>query len=239
MGKGTLIFSIFFSLNGLIGPHSVFGQSGSAGRAAPDPPAISPKPSPDNSLAVNPLTGLTSASSSNYKPLTGKQRRSLYWRQNYWSAGAYVGPFLSALVLDQATGSPHEWGGGMEGFGKRLGSRTLQSIVQGNIQAALAVPLHEDVRYISKGHGSPGGRLLHAVAFSFLTYNNHGHTTLNIANLTGYYASSAISTAWVPTSESLGRYTLVHGSEQVGLSIPVNIVQEFWPDLRRKFLHRP
>jgi hypothetical protein len=153
--------------------------------------------------------------------------------------GAYVGPVLSALILDQATGTPYEWGGGMEGFGKRLGSRLLSSTIQGNIQAALAVPLREDVRYISSGKGSTGHRILHAVVFSFLTYNNHGHATLNIANLTGYYASTAISTTWVPTSESLGRYTFVHGSETIGLSIPVNVLQEFWPDLTHKFGHHP
>lgn len=211
-----------------ISQHALLGQSGTAGRAIPDP-----------SLAVNPLTGLTSVSASNYRPLTGKQRRQLYWKQNYFSAGAYVGPVLSALMLDQATGSPKEWGGGMEGFGKRLGSRLLSSTVQGNIQAALAVPLHEDVRYIARGQGSAGRRVLHAFAFSFLTYNNHGHTTVNIANLTGYYAGSAIATTWIPTRESLARYTFEYGSEEIGFSIAVNVVQEFWPDIRRKFLHRP
>src|SRR5215469_4141892 len=209
--------------------------SGSASRTLPSAPAT-PANSP---LTVNPLTGLTSVSATNYQPLTGRQRLQLYWRQNYWSVGAYVGPVLSALILDQATGTPEAWGGGMEGFGKRLGSRVLGSIIQGNIQAGLAVPLREDVRYIQSGKGSFGHRFVHAVAFSFVTYNNHGHVTPNIANLTGYYASTAIMTTWVPTSESLGHYTLVHGSESIGLSIPVNILQEFWPDLTRKFFHRP
>jgi hypothetical protein len=229
---------LIISLVSLIPQRPVYGQSGTAGRAVPDP-TIPAKATTDNSLAVNPLTGLTSASSSNYKPLTGKQRRQLYWKQNYFSAGAYVGPVLSALILDQATGTPHEWGGGMEGFGKRLGSRLLSSTIQGNIQAGLAVPLHEDVRYISSGRGSTGHRIVHAIVFSFVTYNNHGHVTPNIANLTGYYASTAISTTWVPTDDPLGRYTLIHGSEQIALAIPVNILQEFWPDLSRKFLHHP
>jgi len=208
--------------------------AGGANRAIPAPAAAAPSP-----LAVNPLTGLTSASSSNYKPLTGKERLQLYWKQNYWSFGAYVGPVLSALVLDQATGTPKEWGGGLEGFGQRLGSRTLSSIVQGNFQAVLAAPLREDVRYISSGRGGFGRRALHAFAFSFLTYNQHGHTTLNIANLTGYYGATALSTEWVPTHDSLGKYTLIHGSQQVGLAIPVNLIQEFWPDITRKILHRP
>jgi hypothetical protein len=232
MGKQVLAalgvpLPLMICLVAVIPQRSVLAQSGTAARTAPDP------------LNVNPLTGLTSASAVNYRPLTGKERWQLYWKQNYFSAGAYVGPVLSALVLDQATGWPEEWGGGMEGFGKRLGSRLLQSTIQGNIQAALAAPLREDVRYISLGKGSAGRRILHTFAFSFVTYNNHGHVTPNIANLTGFYASSAISTTWVPTDDTLGRYTLVHGSQQVGLSIAINIVQEFWPDIQRKVLHRP
>ena len=222
----------------LVAPRASLGQSG-AGGADPPSPTGSAARSPNNSLAVNPLTGLTSASSSNYQPLTGKQRWQLYWKQNYWSLGAYFGPVVTALCLDQATGSPGQWGGGLEGFGKRLGSRTLTGVIQGSFQAALAAPLHEDVRYISSGHGGFGHRVLHSIVFSFLTYDNHGHKTLNIANLTGYYASTAVSTTWIPSDDSWGHYTLIHGTENVGLSIPVNMIQEFWPDINRKFFHRP
>lgn len=217
-------------LLGLLAQAPVNAQpsSGAASRSAqPDPP-----------LTVNPITGLTSATATNYRPLTGRERLQLYWKQNYWSVGAYVGPVLSALVLDQAAGSPSAWGGGFEGFGKRLGSRIATSTIQGNIQAALAVPLREDVRYISLGKGSFSRRLGHAIAFSFVTYNNHGHITPNISNLTSYYASTAISTTWIPMDDSRGRYTLVHGTETLGVSIPVNILQEFWPDIRSRFSHR-
>jgi len=190
-------------------------------------------------LAVNPLTGLTSTSASNYHALTGKDRWNLYWKQNYFSMGAYFGPVFTALLLDQASGTPSEWGGGLEGFGKRLGSRTLTAITQGTFQAMAAPVLDEDVRYISLGRGSFGRRALHAVAFSFLTYNHQGHTTLNIANLTSYYAATAVSTTWVPIHQSTGRYILTNGTEQVGLSIPVNLLQEFWPEIRTKVLRRP
>ncbi len=66
---------------------------------------------------MNPVTGLVTSSASNYKPLTEKERWELYWKQNYFSVGAYFGPALTALVLDQATGSPAQWGGGFSGYG--------------------------------------------------------------------------------------------------------------------------
>jgi hypothetical protein len=191
-------------------------------------------------IAVNPVTGLSTASATNYKPLTGKQRWKLYWKQNYFSVGAYFGPVFSSLAFDQASNSPSEWGGGMEGYGKRLGNRVAVAMLQGTFQAALAAPLHEDVRYISSGKDTGfKKRALHAIAFSFVTYNSHGHITPNIANLTSYYASTAISTAWYPVHGSTASYILTTASEQVALSIPVNLLQEFWPEITHKVLRRP
>lgn len=213
-------------------PAAAQDPNGGASRAAPPVAPTAPNP-----LSVNPITGLTSTSATNYKPLTNRQRLYLYWKQNYWSVGAYFGPVLSALVLDQATGSPAEWGGGFEGYGRRLASRIGVSVIQGSVQAALAVPLREDVRYIALGHGSFGRRTLHAIEYSFLTFNNHGKPTLNIANISGYYAATAVSTVWIPTNESTIHYTVVNGTEQFALSIPVNIFQEFWPEIRTKVLH--
>jgi hypothetical protein len=220
-----------------ISARPVLGQtSNDPGGNGPAVPAAAGNNQPIN---VNPLTGLSSASAANYHPLTGKQRFHLYWKQNYASVGAYFGPVFTALVLDQATNSPSAWGGGMAGYGRRLGSRTAVAITQGTIQASLAAALHEDVRYISSGDTGFKKRLLHAVKFSFLTYNTQGHATLNIANLSSVYAATAISTAWVPVTGNKAKYTLSNGSAQIGLAVPINIIQEFWPDITRKVFHRP
>jgi hypothetical protein len=218
-------------------------QPGSPNPQGPaNPPASSPNPAPSNvsqPFAVNPITGIATVSAVNYQPLTGKQRFALYWRQNFWSVGAYFGPFFTALVLDQATGSPKQWGGGFKGYGRRVASRIGSGVLQGSIQAGLAAALHQDVRYIASGQKGFKQRVRHAVIYSFLTYNSHGHPTLNIANLTGYYASTAISTTWLPGSRSVAGYTFSNGSEQVALSIPINILQEFWPEVRHKVFRRP
>ncbi len=199
----------------------------------PPPPAID-----KNRLAVNPVTGMVVASEANYTPLTGDERLKLYFKMNYWSVGAYFGPVFSALVLDQATGSPAQWGGGFAGFGRRVASRTGNAILQGTFQAPVAVILHEDVRFITSSKTGFKRRALHAIVYSFLTYNNQGHPTLNIANLGGYYASTAASATWLPGHYNVLNYTLLNGTEQIGLSVPVNVFQEFWPEVRRAVFHR-
>ena len=203
---------------------------------------IASQPSADGNnenLKVNPVTGLVTASSLDYKPLTSQQRWQLYFKQNYWSMGAFFGPCVTALLVDQTTGEPPEWGGGLKGYGRRLGSRLGTAIVQGTFQAPVAALFGEDTRYISSGQGDFKARIKHVMLFSFVTYNSQGHKTLNIANIGGFYASSAVSTLWLPQKQSVGLYTLSDGSKQAGLNILVNLIQEFWPDIRQKLKRQP
>ena len=210
-----------------------FSQSSDPGEAAQ-----SPGDTEKESFKVNPLTGQVSASGSNYKPLTAHQRWRLYFKQNYWSVGAYFGPVASALLFDQATGNPKEWGGGLGGYGRRLGSRLGNSTIQGTFQAGVAALLGEDTRYILSDRHTFKGRAGHAVLFGFMTYNNQGHKTLNVANLGGYFAASATSTLWLPGQRNVALYTLTDGCQQAGLGALVNLVQEFWPEIRRSVLRK-
>jgi hypothetical protein len=214
------------------------------------PPAFAQAPSANNAdssltrsawqrLSVNPVTGLASASESGYSPLTADERWELYLKQNYASWGAYVGSFWSALVLDQGTGNPKEWGGGFPGYGRRVASRFGSAVIQGSFQAPVAALLHEDVRYITSNQHGFKRRARHAMLYSFLTYNNQGQPTPNIGNLGGYYAASAASTLWLPVHSNVATYALSDGSQQAGLSVLVNLLQEFWPEIRHSVLHRP
>lgn len=184
------------------------------------------------------MTGLVSTTASDYEPLTGEERWKLYWKMNFFSVGAYFGPFFDALLLDQATGSPAGWGGGFAGYGRRVASRTANAILQGTIQAPVAAVLHEDVRYITSTQHGFKSRAVHAIAYSFLTYDEHGHPTLNIANLGAYYGSTAISTLWLPGHFNVASYTFSNSSEQIALTVPVNLLQEFWPEVRRYVFRR-
>ena len=198
------------------------------------PPATGQTQRPD----VNALTGMAVASLSNYTPLTLNERWKLYLEMTYASAGPYFGPLVNALALDQANGTPRQWGGGFAGFGRRLASRAGNAVLEGSFQAPLAAILHEDVRYIPTSRRSIQRRALHAVLYSFLTYNDKGHPTLNVANLTAFYASTAATTTWLPGVGNAARYTFVNGSQQIALSFPLNVVQEFWPEIQSHLFRR-
>jgi len=220
-------------------PDDTDDQAPATGQAS-SPSTAQPSASEDQQQPpkVNPLTGMAVASQTAYTPLTTAERWRLYVRMTYASAGPYLSPLVNAVFLDQANGTPRQWGGGFPGFGRRLASRAGNAVLQGSFQAPLAALLHEDVRYIPTTNHSVGRRALHAVLYSFLTYNDQGHPTLNVANLTAFYASTAVTTAWLPSIGNAAKYTFSNGSEQIALSFPLNVVQEFWPEIRRHIFRR-
>ena len=170
--------------------------------------------------------------------MTLNERWKLYLDMTYASAGPYFGPLVNALVRDQANGTPRQWGGGFVGFGQRLASRGGNAVLQGSFQAPLAALLHEDVRYIPTRQRSIQRRALPAVLYSFLTYNDKGRPTLNVANLTPFYASTAVTTTWIPGIGNAARYTFLNASQQIALGFPLNVVQEFWPEIPRHLFRR-
>jgi hypothetical protein len=212
--------------------------SGAAQTSSTNSPDLSAVEQEKQRLKVNPVTGLAVAFQPSYTPLTGTERWKLYLKMTYGSAGPYLSPVVNALLLDQDNGTPRQWGGGFPGFGRRLASRAGNAVLQGTFQAPLAALLHEDVRYIPTTQHSFHRRALHAILYSFLTYNDKGHPTLNVANLTAFYASTAVTTAWLPGIQNAARYTFTNASEQIALSFPLNVVQEFWPEIRRHVFRR-
>jgi hypothetical protein len=61
--------------------------------------------------------------------VSGQNRRKLYIRQTYTTPGIYIKTTAFAL-RDQIRETNPEWGGGFEGFAKRLGSRQAQFIMK-------------------------------------------------------------------------------------------------------------
>jgi hypothetical protein len=177
-------------------------------------------------------------SESNYSPLTGSERWKLYLNMTYSSVGAYFTPVLTALLLDQARGTPKQWGTGASGLGRRVASRVGNSVVQGSFQAPMAAVLHEDVRYIASNQHGFKRRAEHALVYSFVTYNRQGHRTPNIAWLASFYAATAVSSAWLPGIRNPTSYTFTNATEQIAISASLNIFQEFWPEIDHHFFHR-
>ncbi|HXA51296.1 MAG TPA: hypothetical protein VNV86_13365 [Candidatus Acidoferrum sp.] len=154
---------------------------------------------------------------------------------------ATVGPFTfvaeaASAGIQQANDSPHEWGQGGEGFGKRLGNNMAYNAIRQTITYGLSEALHEDNRYFKSKKQGFGGRLLYALESPAIAYKE-GHRRLSISSLSGMVGAAGISQAWAPQSwkgvdNAAANFGLTYAG-QAGL----NVAREFLPDLIKK-LHK-
>lgn len=107
------------------------------------------KPSRSTKLAVLPIERIIGPYipvQEPLTPLTNAQRRQIYVRQTFLTAGSYIARSFSA-GLDQARGQPHGWGGGIPGYGRRYAARYGQFVVQNSLVAAGNALLGYEPRY--------------------------------------------------------------------------------------------
>jgi hypothetical protein len=214
---------------------------GQSDTAKPSDPAQEPQQKPSaakSATSVNPITGFGAVSGAQYVPLTGKERRQMYLSQTYTSVGAWFGPVTSSLI-DQVNSQPPEWGGGIEGYGKRLASRFGTGVVQSTVQAIGCAALRQDPRYVRSPDTGAWHRIGHAFLFTILTKNNDGNTRLGIATLGSYYVAGMVSQSWMPSRFTALGDGVRDGNRQVIISVLLNNVQEFWPEIRRFVFRRP
>ena len=131
-------------------------------------------------LAVNPVTGSRFHPNGELSSSDGKRALEtlLEAKLLLFPSVRIWGPFLRRWFSINLRARPRNGESGFHGYGLRGASRTASAVVQGTVQAPLAALLHEDVQAMWQARTvGVNGALLHALQYSFLTFNSHGHPT--------------------------------------------------------------
>jgi hypothetical protein len=171
--------------------------------------------------------------------LTGKQKMSLAFR-------SAIDPYTFGVAIivagwGELTDSDNGFGWGPAGFAKRAGAKYLDAFNGAMIgNGILPAVLHQDPRYFRMGHGSGMKRAGYAFATSFICkHDNTGKWEPNYSNVGGNLAAGAISNLYYPSSDRTGLgTTFVNGMIVTAEGAVGAELQEFWPDISRKFFHR-
>jgi Carboxypeptidase regulatory-like domain len=139
----------------------------------------------------------------NPAPLNAAQKFQLGWK-------TIIDPVTllsSALTagIEQAHNSYHQWGQGMEGFGRRFGADyadEVNGVIIGHV--LMQSVFHQDPRYFYKGRGSFRSRALYAFATAFVCKGDNGHWQPDYGDVLGDLASGEISTLYYPASSRIG-----------------------------------
>lgn len=140
--------------------------------------------------------------------------------------------------ITQATNTPHEWGQGAAGFGKRLASAFGKHLVKVGIQYPVARLAHEELGYQRSDQTKFKLRLRHAlIATVYTTKTTTGRKTISKSELAGAFGSGMISRLWQPASVRTVGYGFLSGGITLGVDAGSNVLREFWPDIRHKLHH--
>ena len=195
-------------------------------------PSVAPKvlPASPKAKPVN--------SKSNYVPVTGEERWKLYSRGTVLSPGPYV-LGLGLASVAQAANRPKEWGGGWDGYGKRVGSIYGIILTEETIRQSMAAALRTDPRYLRCDCKNGWHRSWNAIEMTLLTRDHRGRLTIDAAQIVGAYGSGMISATWYPSSGTAAAQGFRTANLNLALMAGINLVREFQPELKRVFGSRP
>ena len=172
---------------------------------------------------------------NDFAPMTRSERLSNY----LVGLGNYEGILFSAASggIQQAEGTPKEWGGGAAAYGDRFGSSFAQHVIRRTLTYGLSSALHEDNRYFVSHETGFFRRTKYAIKSTFLARHDNGSQFFSFSRIGGAAGAAFISREWQPPSTT----SAGDGATSFGISmasdIGFNVFREFWPDMKRH-LHK-
>jgi hypothetical protein len=167
--------------------------------------------------------------------LTPRQKVNIARHDSFdWPTFALSGVLTLATPGRDATAS---FGTGIQKYANLYVRSSADQFI-GNMmtEGFLPVILRKDPRYFRQGTGTFWFRLRSALTQVAVAHNDSGHLTLNTPEFLGNAMAVGISTAYYPNLQSWS-----HRNEKFVLMISTdtfsNVVKEFGPDLKQKFLH--
>jgi len=220
----------------------------SADAPAPAPAVVNAVPASQTPLAGDPGSGQdkrifgvlpnyrTADGTQPFRPITTKQKFTIATKDtfdypSYVLAAAFSG-------ISQVNNSNPSFGQGLKGYARRYASAVADQDI-GNFMTEAIYPslLHEDPRYFRKVHGSVMGRLGYAATRVLVTRTDSGAWRFNSSEFLGNGTVAAIGNLYYPDARGFGP-TMQRMGTQIGTDAISGVLKEFWPDIKRKFLHK-
>lgn len=162
----------------------------------------------------------------NAPPMLAKQKFQLGFR-------SVLDPMSFVAVAGEAGAEQFynifpEYGGGIEGYGKRYGA-AFATHFTGDILSEAVYPsiFHQDPRYFYKGTGTSSSRALYAISSTFVARGDDGHLEPNYSGILGSFSAAAISNLYYPPAERGGSLVLFNGLADIGAHATLNLMREF------------
>ncbi|MBA0086459.1 MAG: hypothetical protein HRJ53_15875 [Acidobacteria bacterium Pan2503] len=165
-------------------------------------------------------------------PLSGKQKLELF-------AGKSLAPsrFLSSAIssgIGQARDSLSDYGQGMAGYGKRLGSSMASGASTEFFSTFLFASLfRRDPRYFVSLRGGPWHRIGYSVSRLVVARTDAGGEGLNWPGILGPLFAEGLANSYLPVAQQTAGDTFGRYGVRLGFTAGGNVIKEYWPTIFR------
>jgi len=150
------------------------------------------------------------------------------WKHETVGKGA-VGRVVVGAGIGQIRKTPRKYGGGIAGFGKRVGAGFATNAVSQTVEHGVAAKLHEDLHYHPSNKRGVAPRLGYALKSTVITHNTHTGKARPAAGRIAGHAAAGAFTQGVLAAGS--------GASTAGIGLAAdagaNVVREFVPRRKR------
>ena len=193
---------------------------------------------PSTTLPVNWIYGAYIPKDAPVQPLTGDQRFKLYLRQTYTTPGIYVKTVLFS-IHDQVNETEPDWGDGISGYGKRLGSLHAGNVIQNSLTSLGNAAVGFEPRYDRCRCEGAWPRIRHAVVRNFITYGGADDKGIRpqIVSYAAAFGAGVTVASWEPNYPSVLTKGYQSVITQAWVGVVIDGLAEFAPDIKR-MLHK-
>lgn len=173
-----------------------------------------------------------------WHPLTAQQKFDVFLHSTY-APTTFINAGVDA-VADRVKGRQNpEYETGIRGWGQHYGINLATSETDVFFQRFLfPALLKQDPRYFRNPEQPFLSRVFYSMSRVVITRTDSGGETFNSSHILGSMASRALSDLYVPGQQQGLRPLSSCISFDLLRDAGTNLLHEFWPDMRRKFLHR-
>jgi hypothetical protein len=224
-------------------------QDDVASAALPDAPQSSPQPpspSTDSTSLEGHQTKRILGSVPNFRsvsvnvklPPQSAKEKLIGATEDSFDYSSFIFAGMLAGVA-QAENSYPEFHQGAAGYG-RYYWHTFADQTDENywVEFILPVPLHQDPRYYTLGHGGFFRRTVYSFSRVLITRTDSGRETFNASEIVGAGAAAGISGLYYPSQERDWTKTGQRWVTNVSLDGATFVFKEFWPDINNKIFHQ-
>jgi hypothetical protein len=178
----------------------------------------------------------TAESMKDYHPISITYKLTIAAKDSFDYPLVGLGAAFAGLY--QLENTHPQFGQGTLGYFRRVSTAYADQAI-GNMMTEGFLPalLKEDPRYFRMAEGTKKARTYYALSRIFVTKLDNGGHSFNYAEVLGNGVSSAIGLTYYSDNRNLKDFS-ENWATQLATDAAANVLKEFWPDLKRRWVQR-